>query len=109
MDDFTLTRRHTRELSTNLSFPDPFVRLEVKPRSLGAFRVFMQLDFALESLVGSGVLNRDDLDEMIKRYLTDEYMWRFALMQLISLVHAVLSFMAFKNDGDSRKTLSSVS
>jgi hypothetical protein len=43
----------------------------------------------------SGLEN--ELDE-IKRYLSDEYIYRFLLMQVISVVHMVLAGLAFKND-----------
>jgi hypothetical protein len=56
----------------------------VKPASLGRFRTFAQAEGAFATLLATGLVGSADLDEL-KRYVSDEYIWRFALMQAISV------------------------
>lgn len=42
------------------------------------------MEIAFNTLLSTGLVGDGDLDE-IKRYLSDEYLWRFALMQAISM------------------------
>ena len=56
----------------------------MKRASLGRSRTFTQVELAFNTLLSTGLVGDGDLDE-IKRYLSDEYLWRFALMQAISM------------------------
>ena len=97
VDDWTVLNRQLVELSPRLDYPDPPAKLQIKSAQLGRMRIFNMLSMVMNQFVETGMFSSGDLDE-IKRYLSDEWMWRFALMQFISLAHAILSYLAFKND-----------
>ena len=97
VDDWTVLRRQLMMLSENMSYPDPSVALHLSVVSLGRMRAYKMADLAFKYMLELHVLSDGDLDEL-RRYMSDEYMFRFLLMQAIGLAHTVLSFMAFKND-----------
>ena len=84
-------------LSNDMDFPDPPAKLELTMISLGRIRIFMIIDMSMKMLSDMNFVSDGDLDE-IRRYLSDEYIFRFILMQAIGVAHTILSFMAFKND-----------
>jgi hypothetical protein len=104
VDDWTILSRQVYQLSSNSSYPNPPALIQVRPCSLGRMRIFLQLAAAFKMLTETMMVSEGDLDEL-KRYLSDEYLFRFALMQIISFAHAILSFMAFKNDGNAQRTV----
>ena len=97
VDDWTVLRRQLMLLSNDMDFPDPPAKLELTMISLGRMRIFKMIEMSMKMISDMNFVSDGDLDE-IRRYLSDEYIFRFILMQAIGVAHTILSFMAFKND-----------
>ena len=110
VETFNLLRKHANPLSSDLSKAHPNLRLKLKPISLGRHRMTRQMD-ALFSQMG-GILGLDDELDELRELLSDERIFRFIVMQIISFLHIVFDLLAFKNDigfWKGRETMSGLS
>ena len=96
VETFNLLRKHANPFSSNISKAHPMLRLKMKPISLGRHRATRQAEQAF-SMLGETLMLGEELDE-IRELLSDERIFRFVVMQIISLLHVIFDVLAFKND-----------
>ncbi len=94
-DDVTLRRRQCLLMSRNVSNPHPKLQLHLVATSpLYFFFKKMQQQILLKI---SEFLGEDEVDQ-IKLSLSDEYIYRHVLSQVISWIHIYLQYHAFRQD-----------
>ena len=109
LDDLSITRNQYIELSSNLSHPDPKITLKVTTTNLLHFGIKTGLRQAFDQM--SGLMSQDDIDEF-RWWISDDRIYRFVLTQIISYVHLILEYLAFKDDWkffSGRKSFSGIS
>jgi hypothetical protein len=74
----------------------PRLRIKLKPISLGRHRLMSQLTKGFEAVSGAMGL-ADELDE-VRELMSEERLYRFVLMQIISLLHVLFDVLAFRSD-----------
>ena len=85
VETFNLLRKHALPLASNISRPHPTLRLKLKPISLGRHRMTRQVETLFDTF-GELLSLDDELDEL-RELLSDERMFRFVVMQIISFLH----------------------
>ena len=84
--------QHAAPLSGDISRAHPRLKLKLKPISLGRHRIQRQLAQAFE-ILGSSLGLGDELDE-VRELMSEERLYRFVLMQIISFLHIVFDILA---------------
>lgn len=95
-DETSLFSSHLRPLSRSPEMPDPPISIEVLPTSLGAHRVLRLMTASFSQLRTTG-FSEGDLEELML-LVAPERLFRLLLTLIISVLHTVFSFLAFKND-----------
>jgi len=106
-DELDLFEYHVVPLSTNESMEDPNVTLDFVPTSLGSYRLLRQLEASI-NLIGMDQADK----EQILMLISPDKIYRFALMMVISIIHSIFAFLAFKNDvrfWSTKKTTTGIS
>jgi uncharacterized protein (DUF779 family) len=73
----------------------PFV---LEPLGLGAFALYAQLTGSIRTLQNTLSLTEEDTDELKEMISGSNLKW-WALTTLVSMLHALFSYLAFSNDG----------
>jgi len=81
----------------NTENPKPPVTLSVKISIVSPLRHVLHRQLEIGFGMIESVLSPDELDE-IRHMISDEYMYRFILTQIISFVHIYLDYMAFRDE-----------
>ncbi len=101
VDDIALRQSSQIELappplSTN-DKPKPPVKLSIKITFISPLRDVIQRQLFVSIGMAEKILGPHELDE-IKYLISDEYMYRFIITQIIGLIHLSLDYLAFKNE-----------
>jgi len=112
--DFWMTRDNWIQVNDTLP-EDGFYKLELsfEPQSLFKFQFFVQFEESMKmqnSLYGGS--NGDSDTDEIKRMLTETNPYLLGLTMIVSMLHTIFDFLAFKNDisfWKNRKTLVGIS
>ncbi|EOD41258.1 hypothetical protein EMIHUDRAFT_199533 [Emiliania huxleyi CCMP1516] len=97
VDELGLLGKHALPLSSDVGKEPPRLRLRLLPISLGRYRATRQLHTALGALQAASGMEAAEFDEL-RELLSEKRLYRFALMQLIGLLHVVFDALAFRND-----------
>jgi hypothetical protein len=73
------------------------LNIEIKPTSAIKWQLFVQMQMSLDMQKSFGAM-RDGEGDDIKRLLLDTNPYLLAITIVVSIVHSVLDFLAFKND-----------
>jgi len=95
-DETTLFRSHYTPLSNDTSKADPPLSIEFLPTSIGSFRLLTTVQNAIGQMQSLGLSEADQ--EEVMYMLAPERLFRMLLTWVISMLHMVFSFMAFKNE-----------
>eukprot|EP00808_Paulinella_micropora_P011329 g83336.t1 len=95
VEDFMFLHRHWMPLSSAADHPDPTFTLDFAPQGRVFFQVIRSFDEAMK--VYSGVLEPQDVDE-VKFLFSEDRLYVLALTYVISMLHMLFDFLAFKND-----------
>uniref|UniRef100_A0A6B2L1W1 Cleft lip and palate transmembrane protein 1-like protein n=1 Tax=Arcella intermedia TaxID=1963864 RepID=A0A6B2L1W1_9EUKA len=96
VDELHLLRHHMAMLSNNKSKEDPSIKFSFQPTSLGAFRFLRRLEEAMKLLEGFGFQDKEK--EEVLTLISPDHLYRLALTYIVSLLHTIFAFLAFKND-----------
>jgi len=96
VDDFALQMKHLVPLSPNTSMPDPTVEIQFHPTGLLSFQVRRLLEDSFRTLDGFGLGERDVDD--VKDIVSDVSLKMLCLTYLITILHVIFDYLAFKND-----------
>jgi hypothetical protein len=77
--------------------PRPPVSIQIKLKIVTPLRHVLHRQMNLGMNIAEAMLNEDELDE-IRFLISDEYMYRFVLTQIITVVHIWLDYLAFRNE-----------
>lgn len=75
----------------------PPVSIQIKLSIIPPLRHVLHRQMNMGMNIVEGMLNEDELDE-IRFLISDEYMYRFVLTQIITVVHVWLDYLAFRNE-----------
>ena len=75
----------------------PPVNLTIKIIFISPLRDVIQRQLHVSIDMAEKILRPNEVDEM-KYFLSDEYMYRFILTQIIGFIHLTLDYLAFKNE-----------
>lgn len=96
VDTFSLVTRSFRPLGNNHSAPDPDLMISIDPVSLFFFRGYGQVVESMSHINQYG-MNEHDLDDL-KTFFSKQRLHVLVLTYVISVLHMIFDFLAFKND-----------
>ena len=96
VDDFSVQMKHWIPLSTDKSRPDPVVEIQFQATGLVSFQVMKILEDSFKTLKGFGLGERDVDD--VKEMLSDVSLKVLGITYLITFLHILFDYLAFKND-----------
>lgn len=96
VDTLSLVKRSFGEMNENPETPNPFLNITINPVSLFWARGFAQIAESLSHMNGMGI-NEHDLDDL-KLFFSKQRLHVLVLTYVISMLHMVFDFLAFKND-----------
>ncbi len=97
VDDVALRHRSQVELAPQTTNEKPPVSLKIKLSFIKPVRHVIQSQITLGLRMAEKLLKPNELDEL--RYLiSDEYMYKFVITQIIGFLHLALDSLAFKNE-----------
>lgn len=96
VDDIALRHSSQVELASQDTGKPP-VKLIIKISFITPFRDVVQRQLSLSMKMAEQLLRQNELDE-IRYMISDEYMYKFILTQIIGLIHLSLDYLAFKNE-----------
>lgn len=97
VDDVTLLKRQCVRISSNTSAPHPKITMKIISTSVSYFAVRVLEQHMFNQIEQQGLLGDLEMEDM-KRTLSDEYLYRYALTFVISWVHIYLEYAAFRQD-----------
>jgi len=95
VDDLSVRRVHLQVMSTNVSWPDPVLYLKYTPTSvlMHVYKSTMRNVMAMSA----GVLGENEQEEL-RYWMSDDRLTMYLLTQLITMVHLLLEYLAFRDD-----------
>ena len=96
VDELHLLRKHMVPLSTNVSRPEPIVKIKFIPTSIGVYRLLHQLQAGVAQMQQMG-FTENETDELLTLVSPDR-LCRLVLTYVVSFLHGLFSFLAFKNE-----------
>jgi hypothetical protein len=79
------------------AIPCATLTLTLKPLSFWRMQIYTQMEQSFKMQVGTGLAQEGESDE-IKRIFLEGNPWLLAVTMVVSLLHSVFDFLAFKND-----------
>jgi len=95
-EEFSQIQRHFQPLSNNASRPDPVLEIEYEAVTPFWFRIGQVMAQSQEMMEKMG-LSKHDLDD-VKEFFGKQRLWVLALTYVISMLHMLFDFLAFKED-----------
>eukprot|EP01125_Pyxidicula_operculata_P011054 TRINITY_DN3610_c0_g3_i1.p1 TRINITY_DN3610_c0_g3~~TRINITY_DN3610_c0_g3_i1.p1 ORF type:complete len:555 (-),score=64.91 TRINITY_DN3610_c0_g3_i1:1482-3119(-) len=96
VDEMHLLKHHLSPLSTNTSFEHPSIVFQYQPTSIGTHRLFQVIKSSLSTMKQMG-MSDDEIDQVLI-LISPDRLYQLLITYLISILHIVLSFLAFKNE-----------
>jgi len=109
VDDLSVRRVHLQVMSNNVSWPDPVLRLKYAPTSVLLHVYKSTMQHALDA--ASTLVGENEVEEL-RYWMSDDRLTMYLLTQLITMVHLLLEYLAFRDDWQffvGRKSFSGVS
>eukprot|EP01128_Nolandella_sp_AFSM9_P010645 TRINITY_DN73_c10_g1_i1.p1 TRINITY_DN73_c10_g1~~TRINITY_DN73_c10_g1_i1.p1 ORF type:complete len:596 (-),score=95.21 TRINITY_DN73_c10_g1_i1:57-1760(-) len=96
VDDLHVLRDHLSPLSRNVSRADPYITFKYTPTSIGTHRVLQQLHTVIKAMKALGM--SDNETEQALKIIAPDRIYRLAVTMVVSVLHSLFSFLAFKNE-----------
>lgn len=109
IDDVSHLRWHWREMSRNISTPNPSMIIKIVDTTTLMFAFKKLMVNCIDTM---GILFSEDEVEELKYFVSDDRLYYWVLTQIVTLLHCIFEYLAFVDDYSffvGRKTFRGVS